>query len=121
MPSALVSGSEREVAYDEGLAELIRDDLGPRDGLTERRMFGGLAFMLDGNMVAGVYSGGGMFRVGAERMADALAVEGTKPMRMGERTMGGFVVLSSEAMADDDARAGLMRLALACVGELPPK
>ena len=109
------------MAYDEGLAELIRDDLGERDGLTEKRMFGGLAFMLDGNMVAGVYSGGGMFRVGPERMADALAVAGAGPMRMGERTMGGFVVLSPEAMGDDDARAALMRLALACVAELPPK
>ena len=109
------------MTYDEGLAELIREELGERDGLAEKRMFGGLAFMLDGNMVAGVYQGGGMFRVGPERMADALAVEGARPMRMGDRTMGGFVVLSPEAMGDDSARAELMRLALACVVELPPK
>jgi TfoX/Sxy family transcriptional regulator of competence genes len=109
------------MAYDEGLAELIREDLGERDGLSERKMFGGLAFMLDGNMVAGVYQGGGMFRVGPERMADALAVGGAAPMKMGERTMGGYVTLSPEAMGDDDARGALMRLALACVAELPPK
>lgn len=107
--------------YDEGLAELIRDDLGERDGLAERKMFGGLAFMLDGNMVAGVYSGGGMFRVGAERIPDALAVEGAAPMKMGDRTMGGFVTLSPEAMGEDDARATLIALALACLAELRPK
>jgi TfoX/Sxy family transcriptional regulator of competence genes len=109
------------MAYDERLAELIRDDLGERDGVAEKRMFGGLAFMLDGNMVAGVYSGGGMFRVGPERMADALAVHGAAQMMMGDRKMGGFIVLPPDDMGDDDARATLMALALACVAELPPK
>ncbi len=107
--------------YDEGLAQLIRDDLAGRDGLTEKKMFGGLAFMLQGNMVAGVYAGGGLFRVGKEAMPEALEIDGAAPMRMGGRTMGGMINLSEAAMASDDKRCALMRMALACVTALPPK
>lgn len=62
-----------------------------------------------------------MFRVGPERMPEALAVEGAAPMKMGDRTMGGFIVLSPEAVGDDDARVTLIRLALACVETLQRK
>ncbi|RBI75144.1 hypothetical protein DQW77_05640 [Roseovarius sp. TE539] len=46
------------MAYDEGLAEVMRDDLGARDGISEKKMFGGIAFLLNGNMVCGVHGGG---------------------------------------------------------------
>lgn len=109
------------MAYDEGLAELMREELGVRDGLTEKRMFGGLAFLLHGNMVCGVHRGGGMFRVGKASEAEALARPGVEPMQFTGRRMGGMVDVTDEAMADDGTRAALMRLALTHAESLPPK
>ncbi len=108
------------MAYDEGLAQILRDDLGG-EPFRERKMFGGLCFLIAGNMVAGVYSGGGMFRVARADRAAALCVPGAEPIRMGSRVMGGMVGLPPEAMADDAARGRLMALALAHVRGLPPK
>jgi TfoX/Sxy family transcriptional regulator of competence genes len=109
------------MAYDEGLAELMREELGERDGLTERRMFGGLAFLVHGNMVCGVHRGGGMFRVGKEREAEALALTGVGPMQFTGRKMGGLVEVTDAGMGDDGIRAALMRLSLDHVATLPPK
>ena len=64
------------MAYDEGLAELMRGDLAGVPGITEKKMFGGLCFLLDGNMLCGVHKGGGMFRVGKDNEAAALAGRG---------------------------------------------
>ena len=55
------------MAYDEGLAEILRSDLAEEDGVEEKRMFGGLCFMLHGHMLCGVHKDGGMFRVGKDR------------------------------------------------------
>ncbi len=109
------------MAYDEGLAELMRSDLVDEPGISERKMFGGLAFMADGNMVCGVHSGGGMFRVGKSREAVALAVEGAGPMTFTGRKMGGMVDASDEAVADDERRGMLMKVALEDARSLPSK
>ncbi|EYD71722.1 TfoX/Sxy family protein [Limimaricola hongkongensis] len=109
------------MAYDEGLAELMRGDLGERAGISERRMFGGLAFMLYGNMVCGVTSHGAMYRVGKDREAEAMRVPGTGPMEFTGKPMGGMVAADEEVMADDDRRASLMRLALDHAESLPAK
>ena len=108
------------MAYDEGLAQILRDDL-PGEPFRERKMFGGLCFLIAGNMVAGVYPGGGMFRVAKADRASALEVPGAEEIRMGARVMGGMIGLSPAAMGDDAARGRLMALALAHVRRLPPK
>ena len=108
------------MAYDEGLAQILRDDLSG-EPVRERKMFGGLCFLIAGNMVAGVYSGGGMYRVAKADRAAALSVPGAEEIRMGARVMGGMVGLSSGATANDAARGRLMALALAHVRGLPPK
>ena len=108
------------MAYDEGLAQIFRDDLSDLP-LVQKRMFGGLCFLVNGNMVAGVYSGGGMYRVANADRAAALSVPGAEEIRMGARVMGGMVGLPPGAMADDAARSRLMALALAHVRTLPPK
>jgi hypothetical protein len=108
------------MAYDEGLAQILRDDLSG-EPVRERKMFGGLCFLIAGNMVAGVYSGGGMFRVAKADRAAALSVPGAEAIRMGARVMGGMVGLPPGAMADNAARGRLMALALAHVRGLPPK
>ena len=55
------------MAYDDGLAEIMRGDFADIPGISERKMFGGLAFLLDGHMVCGVHAGGGIYRVGKPR------------------------------------------------------
>ncbi len=109
------------MAHDEGLAEMMRDDLAEQPGITERRMFGGLAFMLHGHMVCGVHRDGAMFRVGKPREAEARAIPGTGPMEFTGRPMGGMVAADAEAMADDHRRQRLLALALANAASLPPK
>jgi TfoX/Sxy family transcriptional regulator of competence genes len=109
------------MAFDEGLAEILRGDLADLPGITEKKMFGGIAFMMNGNMLCGVHSGGAMFRVGKEREAEALAIDGARPMDFTGRRMGGFVDVGDEALADDARRGAWMRLAQAYAGELPAK
>ncbi len=109
------------MAYDEGLAALLRDDLDGRPGISEKRMFGGLAFMLFGNMLCGVTSQGARFRVGKEREAEALEIPGTGPMMFTGKPMGGMVAAKDETVADDDSRGTLMALAFAHAESLPAK
>jgi len=109
------------MAYDEGLAALMRDDLASMDGIAEKHMFGGLAFMLDGNMLCGVHPAGAMFRVGKDNEPFALAIPGARTMQFTGRQMGGFVEADDETMADDTRRARLLNLALDFVRALPAK
>ena len=109
------------MAYDEGLAELLRSDLADRRGVVEKRMFGGLCFMLDGHMLCGVHKGGGMFRVGKTRHDEALGIDGASPMAFTGRPMGGMVDVTDDAMVDDARRGQLMGLAIENVRSLPPK
>lgn len=109
------------MAYDEGLAEILRGDLAELPGISEKRMFGGLVFMLDGNMLCGVLSDGGMFRVGKENEAAALAVPGAVPMAFTGRKMGGLIEADDDTLADDDRRGQLLGLALDFIRTLPPK
>ncbi len=111
------------MAYDEGLATLLREDLAQEPGITEKKMFGGLCFLKDGNMLAGVHgTGGAMFRVGKAAEAEALAIEGAGPMEMTGQRMGGFIdVRDPDALADDTRRNRWLDLALAHVRSLPAK
>jgi len=109
------------MAYDEGLAQIMRDDPAETDGITEKKMFGGMAFMLNGNMLCGVHKNGGMFRVGKDNEAQALAVDGAVPMTFTGRKMGGMVDISDEGFASDTSRLALLELAREFVGALPAK
>ena len=109
------------MAYDEGMAEILRADLADFANIVEKRMFGGLCFMKDGHMLCGVHKGGGMFRVGKPRYEAALAIDGAGPMQFTGRPMGGLVEVTDAAMADDTRRGALMDLALRNVEELGPR
>lgn len=113
------------MAYDEAEAAAIRDRLEGLPGIGEKRMFGGLCFLLDGNMLCGVHGaktgGGAMFRVAPEAEAEALAIPGVRPMRMTGRRMRGFVDAGPELLADGGRLGTLIALALAYVGAMPPK
>lgn len=109
------------MAYDEALAQLLRDDLASLSGVVEKQMFGGVCFMVDGHMVCGVHKGGAMYRVGKTAQAQALAIPGAGPMAFTGRVMGGMVDVAPDAAADDDRRAQWLALALANSRSLPPK
>jgi len=107
--------------YDEGIAAVMREDLAGIRGIAEKKMFGGLAFMLEGNLVCGAYRDRGMFRVGKAREAEARAVPGTREMDFNGRPMGGMVEALPGALADDETRGRLMALALDHARSLPAK
>lgn len=109
------------MAYDEGQAQMFRDDLAAVEGIDEKNMFGGIVFMLNGNMLCGVHKDGGMLRVGKDNEAAALAIDGAGPMQFTDRKMGGMVDISAEGMADDAARGKLLALAMDFVGQMPSK
>lgn len=93
------------MAFDPGLAQRVREVLGERPGITERRMFGGLAFMVHGRMFVGVQAASLMARVGPERHDDALAMPGVRVMDFTGRPMKGFVFVSPAACDSEEAIA----------------
>ncbi len=109
------------MAYDEGLAQLMRDDLAETPNISEKKMFGGIAFLYCGHMVCGVHKDGAMFRVAPERDAEARAIPGTGPMLFTGRAMKGWLDVADETVVDDDLRGRLMSIALDCATNLPPK
>jgi len=109
------------MAFDPKLADLLRAEITGHGTIVEKKMFGGLAFMLNGNMAMGTYQDGGMFRVSKESAADALAVQGTSTMTQGGREMAGFILTKAEVVFDAARRKKLAALALTYVKSLPPK
>jgi hypothetical protein len=113
------------MAYDEELAARMRDRFDGMPGVSEKKMMGGVCFMIDGNMLGAarrMKSGEAhfMFRVGKDNEAEALRLPGTRPMTHGGRKMGGFIYLDEEA-AEEAAMRALTSLTLAYVTTLPPK
>lgn len=89
------------MAYDEGLAQRVREVLDARPGITERRMFGGLAFLLDGKMFVGISGSKLMARVGTERYGDALALPHVREMDFTGKPMKGYVYIDPPGLAGD--------------------
>jgi TfoX/Sxy family transcriptional regulator of competence genes len=108
------------VAYDEGLAERVRDRLAELPGVTDKRMFGGIAFLTDGNMTVGVTGDDLLVRVGPEATDTALARPGARLFDMTGRPMRGWVVVDG-AELDDDVLVEWIELARSFVATLPPK
>lgn len=109
------------VTYDEGLAQRIREQLGERPDLAEKRMFGGLAFLLYGNMTVGVVGDEVIARVGPDRTEQALARPEARPMDFTGRPMRGWVTVSGPSLAEDSVLEHWVTTALAFAGTLPPK
>jgi TfoX/Sxy family transcriptional regulator of competence genes len=110
------------VGYDEKLAERVRDLLQDRPGLTQKRMFGGIAWLVDGNMSVVVRSGGDlMVRVAPGDHDAMLAEPGTATMVMRGRPLRGWITVSPDACATPSALATWVERALAYAATLPPK
>jgi TfoX N-terminal domain len=106
--------------HDPHLADLMRTAVQRHGGMTEKKMFGGYCWMLNGNMLCGVEVGRFMFRVGKARHAEALQRPGATPMDITGKPLGGFVWVDADAALDtglDDWIAYSSQF----VGSLPPK
>jgi hypothetical protein len=104
--------------YDEPLAERIQALLGKRRGVTEKRMFGGLAFMLDGNMWCGVMK---VLRLGPEGVQAALKQAHTEPMDFTGKPMKSMVYVQPEGYESDADLARWVETAVRFAKTLPPK
>ena len=88
--------------FDEGLAQRIRETLEHRGGISEKKMFGGLCFMLNGNMVAGVVAHELMVRVGKDAYEDALSQRHAREMDFTGKVMRGMVFVAEKGFQEDE-------------------
>ena len=109
------------MAYDENLADRVRGLLAGRSGVREQKMFGGLCFMLDGNMACGVLGSELVVRVGKENLDDALSRQHSRPFDMTGRPMRSFVYVAAEGLATDEGLADWAARGIAYAESLPPK
>ena len=109
------------MAYDEALAERTWDALTGREGVSERKMFGGLAFTVGGNMACGVINQDLMVRLEAEDAERALSEQHTRPMDFTGRPMKGFPYVAPAGTDRHDELAAWVELAADHAASLPPK
>ena len=109
------------MAYDPDLANRIRELIADEADVTEKQMFGGLAFLVHGNMACGVRGDDLMVRMAPEGAAAALEEPDTRPFTMGGRTSKGWVLVAPAGHAGNhDLRRWVAR-GLDYAGSLPPK
>ncbi len=106
---------------DERMVERIRGVLADRDDVEEKRMFGGLTFMVGGNMCCGVAKTDVMFRVGQDVADAALTEPGVRPMDITGRPMKGMVFVEPQAIGDERSLRRWVDRALDFVATLPPR
>jgi TfoX/Sxy family transcriptional regulator of competence genes len=109
------------MAYDETLAARIRGRIGEHPAVSERKMFGGIAFMIGGNMAVGVSGRDLMVRVGKEAHAEALARPGARPFDLSGRPMAGWLVVAPEGFSDEAQFDAWVDQGVASAESLPPK
>ena len=109
------------MAYDQGLADRIRSVLEGEPGVVERAMFGGLAFMVDGNMACGVVGGDLMVRVGPDAYHDALGRPHARLMDFTHRPARGMVYVEPAGVSDAAALADWVGQGTRFARSLPPK
>ena len=109
------------MAYDEGLAQRIREVLGEQPGLVEKKMFGGIGFMVHGNMACGVHKDAFIVRVGPEKHEEALARPHTKPFDITGRAMKGWIMVTSDGYESDEALEDWVQQGLDFALSLPAK
>ncbi|WP_329331594.1 TfoX/Sxy family protein [Streptomyces sp. NBC_00663] len=109
------------MAYDEGLAQRILERWAADPEITEKHMFGGVAFLYRGNMAVGVTGDDLMVRVGPDASDAALARPGTRVFDMTGRPMRGWVVVDGGAVVEDDALGAWLDEGHAFAASLPPK
>jgi hypothetical protein len=111
-----------QMAYDQDLAHRIRDQLADEHGVTEKAMFGGLAFMLRGNMAVGISSGAElMVRLGADATDSALARPHTRMFDMTGRPMKGWILVAPDGIKTRRQLGAWVSRGVEFARTLPPK
>jgi TfoX/Sxy family transcriptional regulator of competence genes len=110
------------MAFDEDLASRVRELISGQRGVTEQRMFGGLAFLIAGNMSVAVSGQGGLLvRVEPEETASLLAKPHARPMEMRGREMKGWVRVDAEGVRTKRQLEPWVKRGVAFAHSLPPK
>jgi hypothetical protein len=109
------------MAFDETLAERIRSALARKKGIAEKKMFGGLGFLLNGNMLVGVWKNSLIARLGPERSDDALLQPHVKEMDITGKPMKGWVMVEPDGVTDVEQVKAWVQRAAKFVGQLPAK
>jgi TfoX/Sxy family transcriptional regulator of competence genes len=109
------------MAYDETLASRLRTILQTQQGVSERQAFGGISFLINGNMSVGVIGDELVVRVGPEGFETALADEHIRPFDFSGRPMKGWVYVAPEALASDESLAAWAQRGVMFARSLPSK
>lgn len=109
------------MAYSESLAGRLRDALARQEDIVEKKMFGGVGFLLDGNMCVGVWKDSLIARLGAEQAEEALRRPHVSEFDVTGRPMKGWVLVGPEAIGDDRALSERLDAAIRFVRTLPAK
>ncbi len=109
------------MAGDEKLVSRIRTILAGEDGFSEKRMFGGVCFMMDGNMCVGTWKGSLVVRLHRERHEQTLAEPHTRPFDVTGRVMRGWALVEPPAIESDEDLTEWLCRAVDYVRTLPPK
>jgi TfoX/Sxy family transcriptional regulator of competence genes len=109
------------MAFDENLAERIRKALARKKGITDKKMFGGIGFLLNGNLLVGVWKDSLIVRLGEEDGEDALKEPHVKVFDITGRPMRNWVLVEPEGVEDDDQLKDWIQRAVKFVGKLPGK
>jgi TfoX/Sxy family transcriptional regulator of competence genes len=107
--------------YDKGLAQRIEETLEDVSGVEEKKMFGGICYLVNGNMACGVYKDYLIVRVGPDAYKKALARPYAKEFDITGKSMKGWVMVSEQGYDDDAALHDWVRMGLDFAGSLPPK
>lgn len=109
------------MAYDEELAQRVREHLSNHEGITEKKMFGGLCFLFNGNMCCGMTGDDLMLRVHPDDYEKTLTLAGARPMDFTGRPMRGMVYVAPAALSTSRSLRRWLNRALDFVATLPPK
>lgn len=109
------------MAFDEGLAQRIRDILQDEEGIAEKKMFGGLSFLKHGNMSVGIVKDDLCVRCGDQNYQEYLAAPEARVMDFTKRPMKGWLFVDGGALADDACLNTWVERGLAHAKSLPPK
>ena len=109
------------MAFSETLARCIRDALARKKNIEEKKMFGGIGFLLKGNMLVGVWKDSLIVRVGPDAYEEALLEPHVREFDITGRPMKGWVLVAREGIEDDDQLKRWIQRAVKFVGKLPGK
>lgn len=109
------------MAFNEVLAERIRQGLARRKQVEEKRMFGGVGFLLNGNLLVGVWKDSLCVRLGPDQAKEALREPHVKEFDITGRPMKGWVLVAQEGVQDDDQLSAWIKRAVKFVAKLPVK